>query len=119
MPHTLIIEEQVDIYKLPTVSEEQRAKKGIEITIGDLHANAMKLMFLLVKHGIATDLTEANYDRLAEIYNTSVEELTKDILTEFNQILDTVTFRSEALVRLIGDELSDRGSNDYFVLKIL
>ncbi|WP_324607133.1 Dot/Icm T4SS effector Wip [Legionella adelaidensis] len=53
------------------------------------------------------------------MYKTPIHELTKNHLDEFNQILSKIEFSNDCLVRLIGDELADRGSNDYFTLKIL
>ena len=111
-----IISEEVDIFKLPATM----AFKGSEnqITIGDLHGNAMKLMFLLVAHQIAT-ITEEDYLALVKIYKTPEEQLTAQYLEEFNEILGRITFNPGINITLIGDELADRGSNDYFTLKIL
>jgi hypothetical protein len=115
MTHTAI-KVQVDIYKLPEVCHV--AKENIKVTIGDLHGNAMKLMFMLVKQGIATNVTKANYDKLAEIYLKQTHTLTKDDIKEFNSIISAIKF-NKAAISLIGDELGDRGNNDYFTLKIL
>jgi len=122
------IREQVNIYKLPDV-DMQYSKNDSEVTIGDLHGNSMKLMFMLIKHGVAKGISDDDYKNLVEIYKKvpskapwhgeEVKELTKKDITEFNQILDKLVFNTEIGVRLIGDELADRGSNDYFTLKIL
>ena len=128
-----VISEQLDIYTLPAVDMEHLAIKGAEITIGDLHSNSMKLLFLLIKHGIATNIDKADYQELVRIYQItetkylmsmgicySKEELTAEDLATFNSILAKIEFKNTgSRVRLIGDELADRGSNDYFVLKIL
>jgi hypothetical protein len=116
---TSILKENVDIYKLPPVDLAHQGTKGTQITIGDLHANAMKLMFMLVKHGIATNINEIDYNKLVQIYTTDTKDLTKDVLAEFNKILANIKFNSDSTIRLIGDELADRGNNDYFTLKIL
>lgn len=118
MSHELI-SEQVNIDELPELDTQHQAKKGIQITIGDLHGNALKLMFMLIKHGIATNLKTTDYDKLVAIYKTNPDALTKEHLDEFNQILSKIKFGNQSLVRLIGDELADRGQNDYFTLKIL
>jgi hypothetical protein len=118
MSHDLI-NEHVDIYQPPSFDERYKSDTAIQITIGDLHGNAMKLMFLLVKHGIATNLNDNDYFRLVEIYIWPLRLLTKQHLDDFNRILSNITFHAGSLVRLIGDELADRGSNDYFTLKIL
>lgn len=113
------INEQVDIYQLPPIDLTHKGTEGTEITIGDLHGNAIKLMFMLVKHGIATNISKAYYNRLVEIYKTPTTNLTKELLGEFNEILAKIEFNSDSTIRLIGDELADRGNNDYFTLKIL
>lgn len=118
MSHELI-NENVNIFKFPSVDEEHKGNAGNQITIGDLHGNAMKLIFMLVKHGIASNINEDDYNSLVAIYRTSIYALNKEHLDRFNGILSNMTFTTDTLIRLIGDELADRGSNDYFTLKIL
>ncbi|MFI4917999.1 MAG: Dot/Icm T4SS effector Wip [Legionellales bacterium] len=119
MTAELIKELEVDIFTLPLADENCLAAQGAEITIGDLHGNAMKLLFLLVKHGIAKNLSEADYQQLVAIYKTGVNALSQQHLRDFNAILDKIEFNTAATVRLVGDELADRGNNDYYTLKIL
>lgn len=111
-----LISKQVDIYQFPSVD---LIDKGTQITIGDLHGNAMKLMFMLVTHGIATNINKEDYENLVKIYSIQAENLTKEHLGDFNKILAKIEFNSDSTIRLIGDELADRGNNDYFTLKIL
>lgn len=118
MSHKLI-KEYVNIFQLPALDVTHKANPGIQVTIGDLHGNAMKLMFMLVKHGIATKINMEDYNTLVTIYRTPTQELTQDNLTTFNHILSKIEFSKDSLVRLIGDELADRGNNDYFTLKII
>lgn len=113
------IQEQVDIYQLPVVDVTGKTDLSSQITIGDLHGNAIKLMFMLVKHGIVSNLSKHDYNRLVSIYKMDTQDLTKERLDEFNHILSKINVDNHILVRLIGDELADRGSNDYFTLKIL
>lgn len=98
-----------------------------DYTLGDLHGNALKLLFFLLNEGIA-DLAERDgqtrddlYDRFASLYSKESNDLTADDISEFNLILAQLRFRkpSQQLVRLIGDVLADRGSNDYFTLKLI
>ncbi|MFZ0218908.1 MAG: Dot/Icm T4SS effector Wip [Candidatus Aquirickettsiella sp.] len=112
-----IINEKVDIYTLPAA--DLKDKENSEITIGDLHGNAMKLLFMLVKHGIATNISEKKYLALVKIYTTPAAELKKKHLKTFNSTLANMKFSTQSTIRLLGDELADRGSNDYFTLKIL
>ena len=112
----MIKNQEVNIYEFPV--EPSEAKENTRVTIGDLHGNAMKLMFMLAKQGIATNITPKNYHKLAEIYKKQVNQLTKQDIETFNHIISEIQFNKSA-IRLIGDELADRGSNDYFTLKIL
>lgn len=112
------LREDVDIYQLPTLDSTYGGDNS-EVTIGDLHGNAMKLMFMLVKHGVAKGLNEDDYKKLVEIYEKSSFNLDKNDLDEFNDVLGKIKFNSKVGIRLIGDELADRGSNDYFTLKIM
>jgi len=111
-----MVDEEVNIDECPQKNE----RPGVtEVTIGDLHANAIKFLYFLIRHGIYT-VTSENYLRLVCIYKTEYTELTKAQLEEFEDLLSTMqVIPNTILVRLIGDELADRGSNDYFVLKIL
>jgi hypothetical protein len=108
------INERVDIYQLPTADIKQT-----DVTIGDLHGNAMKLIFMLIKHGIVSGINQNDYAKLVKIYTTPTEALSADDLKQFDSILNKMRFDRKATLRLIGDELADRGENDYFTLKIL
>jgi hypothetical protein len=60
-----------------------------------------------------------DYQLFAELYTKPAGELTAEDLVNFNKILDRITIHKGALVRLMGDVLCDRGSNDYFTLKLI
>lgn len=109
--------ELVDITKKPT--PDQSMKENRTITIGDLHANAVKFLFFLVREGVV-ETTDEDYRKLVEIYNQSdvfQAEIIADQLVIFRKIINELTVKNkEILVRLIGDELADRGKNDLFVL---
>lgn len=117
-PITLLQSKDVDIYQKPELNPQSFQ----QLSIGDLHANAMKLLFFLVREGIF-DISAEDYSRLALIYQKNLVEQdvaeTKKDLAVFTQIIESLTLKRKALVRLIGDELCDRGQNDYFILKIL
>ncbi len=115
----ILVQEPVDIFQLPTADERYQTAPGTQVSIGDLHGNTMKLIFLLIKHGIAKNLTAGDYDKLVAIYKTKATELSKEDLRTFNLILDKIQFNTDSKLRLIGDELADRGNNDYFTLKVL
>lgn len=89
------------------------------ITIGDLHGNTMKLVWLLCHFSVIRFREPvANFKRLWEIYETPVDALTIDMVTEFETIIQSSQFVEERPKKIIfiGDTLADRGHNDYFTL---
>lgn len=115
--NTFVTNEPTDLTEYPEIN----TYKSLQLTIGDLHANALKFFHFLVKEGIF-EVTKEDYEKVVKIYKIAddkPEELTKQIIDDFNAILDNVKVHSESTVRIIGDELADRGANDYFILKIL
>lgn len=110
----------VNLAKHPSLStfEQKQASPTTEITIGDLHGNALKLLHFLVLHDIVM-ISPACYKTIASVYNKDVSKLSKHDIEKFNSSLAKAGVTTKSfLVRLIGDELADRGSNDYFTLKI-
>lgn len=113
------ISEKVDLEKQPNASgvidDEQ-------ITIGDLHGNALKFIWVLLRHGFLTSISEKDYERLVAIYNTNIKTLDGEDLDDFDKIVENLQLElnaSQAVLTLLGDELADRGANDYFTLKII
>ncbi|CAM4429190.1 MAG: hypothetical protein LEGION0403_FIIPPAGN_02197 [Legionella sp.] len=115
-----LIKTKVDIYQCPDVDNQHNLGKNKNITIGDLHGNAIKLIFFLVKQGVAT-IEKHDYARLVTVYQIPVEELTKEDLNEFSTIIHDKMkiINNEANVRLIGDEFCDRGMGDHYTLWVL
>lgn len=114
-----LIREDVDIYVLPKGEGVRQMERGTELTISDLHGNAIKLLFMLIKHGIASNISDDEYNALVAIYRTPLKRLTKEKLKYFDSLLAKINFNKEVALRLIGDEVADRGNNDYFTLSIL
>lgn len=114
-----LLEKKLNIFTFPTLDSEYFANTD-ELTIGDLHGNAIKLLYFLIKQQIVSNVTSQEYKKLVDIYKKSVDKLGKKDLESFNKIVKKIVCKNQKLiVRLIGDELADRGSNDYFTLKIL
>lgn len=119
---------EVDLYEhvptsiVPTqaslTAPEQTSGPG-QFTVGDLHGNAAKLLFILFEHGIASGLSEFEYKQMLSIYKTPVNALIQQQLIDFSQFLQKMKLAKGYSLRLIGDELCDRGENDYFTLLIL
>lgn len=115
---SLYRKEAVNIKQIPSISKQYAARAGSQITIGDLHGNALKLMYFLVKHGVLTNVSDNDYRRFVALYDKNPNELNKNDLIWFNQFLGKLNVNALGTLRFIGDELADRGSNDYFTLKI-
>lgn len=94
-----------------------RADERPSIILGDLHGNAIKLIYILIQEGLLS-INETQYKILAHIYNQPPETLTTEELTQFKEILDSASIIGEASLILLGDTLADRGMNDYFTLLV-
>lgn len=113
MPHTLKTEDcDLDAYPLLTPS------KADEFTLGDLHGNALYLMYFLLKVGVL-QIDQENYQTFAEIYHKPQDEINESDFEKFRQLIATATVVDDKKIRFLGDMLADRGKNDYFTLKIL
>jgi hypothetical protein len=118
MPNTLVLSSnKVDIYKYPTEIISP-GLNGTEFTYGDLHSNAIKLVYYLILCGVLK-IPEKHYTQLVEIYTTYIGLITKDHLNTFKSLINAAEVNVNVLVRLIGDEVADRGALDYYVLLIL
>lgn len=88
------------------------------VTIGDLHANIVKLVSILTHVGVFK-ITDKGYQSLVRIYKTS--HLSSKDLADFQSTLDhhITSFNPKIVIRLLGDCLCDRGANDILFLKFL
>jgi hypothetical protein len=113
----VLVEEQVNIYQMP---EAITLPPYSQVTVGDLHGNTMKLLFMLVKHGVIKEMTDDIYELLVETYTFAHKEGLKDyIISWYVKALIELEYNPSIGIRLIGDELCDRGSNDYLTLILL
>ncbi|MGC1183274.1 Dot/Icm T4SS effector Wip [Legionella sp.] len=112
MTHSKTEKYDVDIYKCPTAE----LINATQLTLGDLHANAMFLMHFLVSSGVVK-ISDEQYNQLKDIYLK--EQLEKCDIEKFNGIIEELEIDEKPLIRLMGDEICDRGQNDYFIFKIL
>lgn len=116
------------ILNYPT--QKQLLKPGESLTVGDLHGNALKLLWILAYHDLI-QISEKDYNDFARIYqketfatfrgpNPRPEDLNAANINEFNEIVGRITSKnSQVFLRLIGDVLCDRGQNDYFTAILL
>jgi hypothetical protein len=104
------------------------------VSLGDLHGNALKLIYVMIEEGVLElrykgeeslpkedleSLMKQRYRVIRDIYEKPVDSLTKKDLKQFAEIIGKVTINNKKDITLIGDELADRGSNDYFTLLVL
>ena len=109
--------EIVDIYQYPTRIAEP-SPLPIQLALGDLHANAIKFIYFLIREGVLT-IGRNDFAELVEIYKTPTENLSAEKLAAFNNIIARAKATSSPHhIIFIGDDLADRGMNDYFILKI-
>lgn len=126
----IILPENIDLRKTPTRSEYYSGDES-QIVLGDLHGNTLKLINLMIKYGfLKLENPERDYQELVKLYTKAGEfknnsdqknfqvgiNLTKEDITIYRKILDRATIKNDKYLSLIGDELSDRGFNDYFTL---
>ncbi|MDF1655551.1 MAG: hypothetical protein P1U34_10615 [Coxiellaceae bacterium] len=112
-----------------------------QINIGDLHGNTLKLIYTLLREGVLyfdcdRETAKKFYQELHDIYddaaanennfkpqhkevNLGINNLDQPKLDRFIEIINHMQLRNVNLVRLIGDELADRGSNDLLTITLL
>lgn len=112
-----VVSDEVDINKFP--QHVHMLPQGMQITLGDLHGNALKLLYTLLQYNVIKGITAEDYQQFVNIYNSDVNELCKNDLVNCESILSKIRINERRVIRLIGDELADRGSNDYFTLKLI
>ncbi len=121
--NTLIEEHEVNLLHFPSSVVEGDSDSRSEITLGDLHGNALKLVHFLVREGVLRVSKDDYYNwvnlyRLESAENkTQLKEIHLSSLNDWLQRVEVVKVGPK--VRFLGDLLCDRGANDYFTLKIL
>ncbi len=109
----------VNIEQYPSVDPLYPFDKGAQLTLGDLHGNALKLLYTLIRHGVVTNISKEDYISFNRLYKKTADEVTAADIKWFKALLRKTKVNSQGTLRLIGDELADRGANDYFTLSIL
>ncbi len=111
--------ERGDLTVFPETKPDYGIDEAGQITLGDLHGSALKLIYILIRWNILSKISEADYKVLADIYVKPIESLKKDDLHRFDSIIMGAELKPIGMLRLIGDILADGGSNDYFTLLVL
>lgn len=102
------------IYTYPT--EKENVPDGMWVTLGDLHGNAVKLLNFLCRMNMI-EISEEDYKKFVKDYNENI--ITPLSLPHLKMLLSRITVKTTVNLRLIGDELADRGQNDFFTLWLL
>ncbi|MDF1761647.1 MAG: hypothetical protein P1U40_14030 [Coxiellaceae bacterium] len=90
-----------------------------EVTKGDMHGNAMLLIFTLIAEDVL-NVSKEQFDALWRIYDKPVADLSFEDLVQFITILNDMTANEDRCsLSFIGDMLADRGANDWFTLKVI
>lgn len=113
------------------ISEHPLVEPGhhpAEITLGDMHGNVLRLIYSLIAEGAITLETPEDYESLFAIYmdpmwDEPVEKWSDHVeylLAEFQRITSKIKVNPPfSFLRLIGDEVSDRGTSDLLTLSFL
>lgn len=109
----------VNIEQFPNLDANYVFDEGAQLTLGDLHGNALKLLYTLVRHGVIANISKQDYRDFVRLYNKTANEISAQDLKWFNKFIRKIKVNGKGTLRLIGDDLADRGANDYFTLCIL
>ncbi len=90
---------------------------GVEVTIGDLHGNSLKLLNFLIRNDVVK-IPKEDYQLFVTIYKKDPDELTTKDLAFFHAIMNAAEINPTHKIRFLGDDLCDRGMNDYYTLAI-
>ncbi len=122
IPPSSIEGEKADLKSIPTRLDMEKfaSHPDNEFIIPDLHGNAMKLIWHLIRYDFLK-LSEKDYKELLDIYlKAEKDECTPDLLQRWEEILEDAEYNPKAgILHLIGDELCDRGANDWLTLKLI
>lgn len=118
MPLSLI-EKEVDIRQYPRC-EDNVNSLGKKVAIGDLHGNALKLLYFLVEQRVVK-ISEQDFNDFVRIYliAENVYNVKFEHIDSFLSILSNISVFPINKILLIGDVVCDRGANDFFTLKFL
>lgn len=101
-----------NLYAAPPCKPSYESNITGTYVVGDLHANAIRLLYFLIHFGYV-ECNQKLYDQLVTAYQN------KDLL-QFERYLNEVQVSPQTGTRLIliGDTLCDRGKSDYMILNV-
>ncbi|CAO4844176.1 MAG: hypothetical protein CNLJKLNK_00293 [Holosporales bacterium] len=92
-----------------------------EYTLPDLHANSIKFLKALVTLKCVR-VSKKNVSAILAYYNANQHNISSHQLDRMKRAICSIRVTKKgknALFRLIGDEVSDRGNNDYYTLLMI
>lgn len=114
-PYNELQVSQVNLEQYPDQITVQDS--GVEVTIGDLHGNSLKLLNFLIRNDVIK-ISKEDYKLFVKIYQKSPDDLSSKDLAFFQVILNSAEINPHHKIRFLGDDLCDRGMNDYYTLSI-
>jgi hypothetical protein len=129
-----VVDLSANLESYPPINPLEKLMPGTYITVGDLHGNALKLVYILIRHQLI-EMGKKTYQKIAKIYNTPIPnpsnnvhyesemETYNDNMTEFEEILFRCIRASNpnlvGKIVLIGDIIGDRGQDDGYTFPLL
>ncbi len=114
-----LLKQYIEIDKHPGKPNIRPAHPNNQLTIGDLHSNALKFLNFLIRENIV-EMPPEDYQKIVnEIYYKNPYKFQRSDLDSFIKIISSAKINTHTAIRLLGDELADRGQNDIFILLIL
>jgi len=105
----------VNLFCYPSIIEINKK----QITIGDLHSNALLFVYILIRHHVFK-IPVSKYLKLVACYQSLVQNSQdENSYREFIKIIYEAEVVNKPIIRMIGDELADRGASDLLILFIL
>ncbi|MCE3238410.1 MAG: WipB 2 [Gammaproteobacteria bacterium] len=115
----MLMNEEVNLDLCPAGDAAILCDPENQYTIGDLHGNAIKLLYLLIRQNFLK-MSPENYQEILNIYYKNPSTLTAEDILRFKEIISQAKINPNAgKIRLIGDVLADRGEGDCYTLIIL
>lgn len=114
-PYNQLLVKQINLKNYP--EEIKSYTSDTEVTLGDLHGNALKLMNFLIRNEVLK-ISREDYKLFYKLYKKPPGELSKRDIDIFHIILENAEFSKHHKLRFLGDDLCDRGMNDYYTLAI-
>jgi hypothetical protein len=114
-----IVSMDTSLSEYPSCSNRFFVDGAWEYTLPDLHGNALKLLNALIKAGVVK-MPKYRYKQFLDCYFKDPLHVKKKTLSILKNAISSIKVAKKVgKIRFIGDELCDRGSNDYYTLLVI